>query len=151
MPCPSRHRPGGRPLPASELTPPRVPLSHSPCHLLRSGKPRKAFRLLPIRMRAGNYGYTPPQMRTSPGGAGEIRKPVSRKATPPLGANVTTAARSSVATAGPSQSVAAGPVAPTADAACRLRPVPLGAATITGGLWEARRQVNGDVAVPLGR
>ncbi|HYJ74326.1 MAG TPA: beta-L-arabinofuranosidase domain-containing protein, partial [Kineosporiaceae bacterium] len=34
---------------------------------------------------------------------------------------------------------------------CRLRPVPLGAVTVTGGLWEARREVNGDVAVPLGR
>src|SRR4051794_3780117 len=44
-----------------------------------------------------------------------------------------------------------GPVAPTPDAACRLRPVPLGAVTIRGGLWEARRQVNGEVAVPLGR
>ena len=44
-----------------------------------------------------------------------------------------------------------GPVAPTPDAACRLRPVPLGAVTITGGLWAARRQVNGDVAVPSGR
>jgi uncharacterized protein len=45
----------------------------------------------------------------------------------------------------------AGPVAPTADAACRLRPVPLGAVTITGGLWAARREANGAVAVPNGR
>jgi DUF1680 family protein len=44
-----------------------------------------------------------------------------------------------------------GPVAPTPDATCRLRPVPLGGMTIRGGLWAARRQVNGDVAVPLGR
>ena len=49
------------------------------------------------------------------------------------------------------QETVPGPVAPTPDAVCRLRPVPLGAVTITGGLWEARRQVNGDVAVPLGR
>jgi uncharacterized protein len=46
--------------------------------------------------------------------------------------------------------VAAGPVAPTPGASCRLRPVPLGAVTITGGVWAARRQVNGEVAVPLG-
>src|SRR5689334_2828022 len=44
----------------------------------------------------------------------------------------------------------AGPVAPTAEATCRLRPVPLGAVTITGGLWAARRAVNGEVAVPNG-
>jgi uncharacterized protein len=49
------------------------------------------------------------------------------------------------------QETVPGPVAPTPDATCRLRPVPLGAVTITGGLWAARRQVNGDVAVPLGR
>jgi DUF1680 family protein len=47
--------------------------------------------------------------------------------------------------------VSAGPVAPTPDAACRLRPVPLGAVTISGGLWAARRQVSGDISVPLGR
>ena len=46
--------------------------------------------------------------------------------------------------------VTAGPVAPTPGASCRLRPVPLGAVTITGGVWAARRQVNGEVAVPLG-
>ena len=45
----------------------------------------------------------------------------------------------------------AGPVAPSAEAMCRLRPVPLGAVTITGGLWAARREVNGEVAVPNGR
>jgi DUF1680 family protein len=49
------------------------------------------------------------------------------------------------------QGTVPGPVAPTSDAACRLRPVPLSAVTITGGLWATRRQVNGDVAVPLGR
>ncbi|HEY7272909.1 MAG TPA: beta-L-arabinofuranosidase domain-containing protein, partial [Actinoplanes sp.] len=46
--------------------------------------------------------------------------------------------------------VPAGPVAPTAEAAGRLRPVPLGAVSITGGLWAARRAVNGEVAVPNG-
>jgi uncharacterized protein len=49
------------------------------------------------------------------------------------------------------RTVPAGPVAPTADARCRLRPVPLGAVAITGGLWAARREVNGGAAVPLGR
>jgi DUF1680 family protein len=44
-----------------------------------------------------------------------------------------------------------GPVSPTAEAACRLRPVPLDAATITGGFWAPRREVNGQVAVPNGR
>jgi len=43
-----------------------------------------------------------------------------------------------------------GPVSPTSDAACSLRPVPLGAAQITGGLLAARREVNGRVAVPFG-
>ncbi|MDQ1651878.1 MAG: uncharacterized protein QOI35_1078 [Cryptosporangiaceae bacterium] len=47
--------------------------------------------------------------------------------------------------------VSAGPVTPTPEAACRLRPVPLGAVTITGGLWQARLQVNGEAAVPFGR
>jgi DUF1680 family protein len=58
---------------------------------------------------------------------------------------------SAAAAAAAGQETSPGPVAPTADAACRLRPVPLGAVTITGGLWAARRQVNGEVAVPLGR
>src|SRR3954451_15195839 len=49
------------------------------------------------------------------------------------------------------QETVPGPVAPTAAAVCRLRPVPLGAVTITGGLWAARREVNGEVAVPFGR
>jgi DUF1680 family protein len=70
---------------------------------------------------------------------------------PLIGARVTTTSHSPAATPGPTQILAAGPVALTPDAACRLRPVPLGAMTITGGLWEVRRQVNGDVAVPLGR
>ncbi len=47
--------------------------------------------------------------------------------------------------------VPAGPVAPTEGAVCRLRPVPLGAVSITGGPWAARRRVNGEVAVPRGR
>ena len=47
--------------------------------------------------------------------------------------------------------VPAGPVAPTGAAACRLRPVPLGAVEITGGLWAARRRVSGEGAVPRGR
>ena len=46
--------------------------------------------------------------------------------------------------------VAMGPVAPTSGAHCELRPVPLGAVTITGGLWAERRQRNGEVAVPFG-
>jgi DUF1680 family protein len=41
-------------------------------------------------------------------------------------------------------------VAPSGDAALRLRPVPLGAATITGGLWAGRREVNADAGIPLG-
>ncbi|WP_176985124.1 beta-L-arabinofuranosidase domain-containing protein [Asanoa ishikariensis] len=35
-----------------------------------------------------------------------------------------------------------GPVAPTAAAACRLRPLPLGAARITGGVWAVRQRAN---------
>ena len=49
------------------------------------------------------------------------------------------------------QPLASGPVTPTDGGAVRLRPVPLGGVTISGGLWAARRQVNGDVAVPFGR
>src|SRR5207245_1680356 len=56
-----------------------------------------------------------------------------------------------VATADGRELSPAGAVAPTGGAACRLRPVPLGAVTITGGLWSARRQVSGEVGVPLGR
>jgi DUF1680 family protein len=54
-------------------------------------------------------------------------------------------------TAGELTSVSVGPVALMEGADCRLRPVPLGAVAITGGLWAARREVNGEVAVPLGR
>ncbi|HEV7713371.1 MAG TPA: beta-L-arabinofuranosidase domain-containing protein, partial [Asanoa sp.] len=36
----------------------------------------------------------------------------------------------------------AGPVAPTATAACQLRPLPLGAVRITGGFWAARQRAN---------
>ncbi len=46
---------------------------------------------------------------------------------------------------------AAGPVAPAKSANCRLRPVPLGAVSITGGLWASRQQTNRDVAIPSGR
>jgi DUF1680 family protein len=42
-------------------------------------------------------------------------------------------------------------VAPTAAASGRLRPLPYGAARITGGLWAARQRVNRDVAIPAGR
>jgi DUF1680 family protein len=54
------------------------------------------------------------------------------------------------ATASGREKLTAGAVAPTSEATCRLRPVPLGAVTIAGGLWAARRQVNGEVAVPNG-
>jgi uncharacterized protein len=46
---------------------------------------------------------------------------------------------------------AVGPVAPAKSANCRLRPVPLGAVNITGGLWASRQQTNRDVAIPSGR
>jgi DUF1680 family protein len=41
-----------------------------------------------------------------------------------------------------------GPVDPTA--ATTLRPLPLGDASITGGLWAERQQVNREVTIPLG-
>jgi DUF1680 family protein len=44
----------------------------------------------------------------------------------------------------------AGPVAPTATAACQLRPLPLGAAWITGGVWAARQRAN-RAAIRAGR
>jgi uncharacterized protein len=44
----------------------------------------------------------------------------------------------------------AGPVAPTAGAVGRLRPLPYGAARITGGLLAARQRVNREVAIPAG-
>jgi len=64
---------------------------------------------------------------------------------------VTTTTHPSAPTPGSSQSATSGPVAPTSGAACRLRPVPLEAVSITGGVWAARRQINGDVGVPAGR
>jgi DUF1680 family protein len=64
---------------------------------------------------------------------------------------VTTSTKSTAPATTPLRSAAAGPVAPTVDASCRLRPVPVGAVEITGGLWAARRQVNGEVAIPSGR
>jgi DUF1680 family protein len=64
---------------------------------------------------------------------------------------VTTATPSQAPVSGGQKPVPAGPVAPTDGGAVRLRPVPLGAVTINGGLWAARREVNGDVAVPFGR
>jgi DUF1680 family protein len=45
----------------------------------------------------------------------------------------------------------AGPAAPTVGATGRLRPLPFGAARITGGLWAARQRVNREVAIPGGR
>ena len=44
----------------------------------------------------------------------------------------------------------AAPVLPTADASCRLRPVPSGAARITGGFWARRQQANRDSAIASG-
>ena len=64
---------------------------------------------------------------------------------------MTTSTRRTSTTAGFEGPIPAGPVAPTADAACRLRPVPVGAVEITGGFWARRRQVNGEVAIPSGR
>jgi DUF1680 family protein len=43
-----------------------------------------------------------------------------------------------------------GPVAPTATAACRLHPLPLRAARITGGPWAARQRANRAVAIASG-
>src|SRR4051812_18917923 len=77
-----------------------------------------------------------------------LRRP--RSSTTVAGGIVTTA-MTPPSPAATRQETVPGPVAPTPDASCRLRPVPLGAATITGGLWAARRQVNGEVAVPFGR
>src|SRR5919112_1118268 len=42
-------------------------------------------------------------------------------------------------------------VAPTADASCRLWPVPLGAARITGGFWADRQRANREAALPTGQ
>jgi hypothetical protein len=43
-----------------------------------------------------------------------------------------------------------GPVDPSEAARCALRPLPLAATSITGGLWAARQQINRDVAIPGG-
>ncbi len=43
-----------------------------------------------------------------------------------------------------------GPVDPTAAARTVLRPLPLGDAAITGGLWAERQRVNRETTIPLG-
>jgi DUF1680 family protein len=43
------------------------------------------------------------------------------------------------------------PASPTTSAAVHWRPLPLGAARITGGFWAPRQEANGDAAVPAGR
>ena len=43
------------------------------------------------------------------------------------------------------------PASPTTSAAVRWRPLPLGAARITGGFWAPRQEANGAAAVPAGR
>src|SRR6202000_590574 len=43
-----------------------------------------------------------------------------------------------------------GPVDPSADARTTLRPLPLGDAPITGGLWAERQRVNRETTIPLG-
>jgi uncharacterized protein len=43
------------------------------------------------------------------------------------------------------------PAAPTAGSTCRLRPVGVGAARITGGFWAARQKVNRKAAIPTGQ
>ena len=45
----------------------------------------------------------------------------------------------------------AGPAQPSPEATVRLRPVPFGAARITGGFWAARQQANRDAAIPTGQ
>src|SRR5215212_11126318 len=42
-------------------------------------------------------------------------------------------------------------VAPTPDASCRLWPVPLGAARVTGGFWADRQRANRETAIPSGQ
>ncbi|HWG14605.1 MAG TPA: beta-L-arabinofuranosidase domain-containing protein [Streptosporangiaceae bacterium] len=44
----------------------------------------------------------------------------------------------------------AGPVEPTAGARAVLRPLPLGDAPITGGLWAQRQRVNRETTIPMG-
>lgn len=56
-----------------------------------------------------------------------------------------------MALAGDSRTITAGgPVAPTAAAAVALRPLPLRAAQIDGGLWAERQRVNREVSIPIG-
>jgi uncharacterized protein len=43
-----------------------------------------------------------------------------------------------------------GPVVPTEEARVALRPLPLGDAPITGGLWAGRQRVNRETTIPLG-
>ncbi len=43
------------------------------------------------------------------------------------------------------------PASPTTSAAVRWRPLPLGAASITGGFWARRQDANAEAAVPAGR
>ena len=43
-----------------------------------------------------------------------------------------------------------GPVAPTSNAQVKLRPLPLRAAQIDGGLWAERQRVNREVSIPIG-
>lgn len=43
-----------------------------------------------------------------------------------------------------------GPVDPSESARSAFRPLPLGSARITGGLWAGRQQINRDVAIPGG-
>ncbi|MET3805504.1 DUF1680 family protein [Nakamurella sp. UYEF19] len=43
-----------------------------------------------------------------------------------------------------------GPVAPTAGARVTLRPLPLRAVRIEGGLWAERQRINRDVSIPIG-
>jgi uncharacterized protein len=43
-----------------------------------------------------------------------------------------------------------GPVVPTAEAQVALRPLPLGDAPITGGLWAERQRINRETTIPLG-
>ena len=53
-----------------------------------------------------------------------------------------------IASGGPVAPRRSGPVDPTASTT--LRPLPLGATAITGGLWAERQRVNREVTIPLG-
>ncbi|HEX3752885.1 MAG TPA: beta-L-arabinofuranosidase domain-containing protein, partial [Streptosporangiaceae bacterium] len=55
-----------------------------------------------------------------------------------------------IASGGPVAQRRSGPVDPTAEAQTALRPLPLGATSITGGLWAERQRVNREVTIPLG-